>query len=80
MWPDCPVRDCVIEKSLDFCYQCTGFPCKRLREEPLLDHKQGIVETNMKMKDTGIEEHAEMLKGEYKRLAASRRFNKQAHT
>ncbi|MGD2142006.1 MAG: DUF3795 domain-containing protein [Candidatus Bathyarchaeota archaeon] len=19
-WPDCPVRDCIIEKGLDFCY------------------------------------------------------------
>ena len=33
-WPDCPVRDCCIEKNVDFCYQCNEFPCRKLQEAP----------------------------------------------
>lgn len=24
----CPVKDCVKEKGVDFCFQCKGFPCQ----------------------------------------------------
>ena len=69
-WPDCPIRDCVQEKSIDFCYQCSDFPCKKLQEEPLLNRKKETIEVNYQIKKTGIENHLEWLKEKYRQAAA----------
>jgi len=69
-WPDCPIRDCVLEKDIEFCYQCTDFPCKKLQEEPLLDRKKEAIEINQQIKNTGIENHLKWLKGKYRQAAA----------
>ena len=29
-WEDCPVRRCCLERGMQFCYQCSDFPCKAL--------------------------------------------------
>lgn len=70
-WPDCPVRDCVIEKGIEFCHQCRDFPCKKLKEGPLLANKWAIVETNNQIKSIGLERHIEKLKEKYRRLEAT---------
>lgn len=31
---DCFTRDCVIEKSLNFCGECKDFPCDTIIERP----------------------------------------------
>jgi len=77
-WPDCPVRDCVIQKGIDFCYQCKDFPCKKLTEGLLLDYKRAIIETNKKIENIGIKKHAQMLKEKYRKFEAERSFKKQA--
>jgi len=78
-WSDCPARDCVLAKGIEFYHQCADFPCRRLREGPLLDYKALIIETNRKIKVIGIERHAQILKEKYKKLAAARSFKKQTH-
>lgn len=79
-WPDCPVRDCVIQKELDFCYQCPDFPCKRLNEEPLLTFKKSIVETNKQIESMGIEEYVQQLVERFRRAVASQPFKVQMET
>ena len=64
-WPDCPVRDCCIQKDVDFCYQCEEFPCQKLRTEPLLERKQAIREANDQIKILGIDTHFRKLKEQY---------------
>ena len=64
-WPDCPVRDCIIEKELDFCYQCQNFPCNRLKEEPLLSEKNWIIEANNMMKDIDMENWIKIIRKKY---------------
>jgi len=64
-WPDCPVRDCCIPKGVDFCYQCEDFPCKKLKEEPLLNRKKAIIEANKKIKTIGIEHWMALLEKKY---------------
>jgi len=27
-WHDCPVRKCCINKNIDFCFECSVFPCE----------------------------------------------------
>jgi len=64
-WPDCPVRDCCIEKGLDFCYQCDKSPCDRLTSGTLLERKKAIVETNEKMREMPLAEWMKMVKDKY---------------
>jgi len=59
---DCPVRDCCIEKNVDFCYQCNEFPCKKLKEAPDKDFKKTIIDANNRMKTAGMENHMQQLK------------------
>lgn len=66
-WPDCPVRDCLIQKGLGFCYQCDDFPCQKLKEEPLLENKKMIIKTNYEMKSSNLEEYFQQLKKKYKK-------------
>jgi len=70
-WPDCPTRDCVLQKGIDFCCQCTEFPCKKLQEEPLLDRKKEAIQVNYHIKKIGIEKHLQELKEKYMRAAVA---------
>jgi len=73
-WPDCPVRDCVIQKGLDFCYQCSDFPCNKLKEEPFLTNKKAIIEANNQIKSLGIEKYAEQLIDKFRQAVAAQPF------
>jgi hypothetical protein len=64
-WGDCPVRGCCIQKGVDFCYQCEEFPCKKLREEPLLKRKKEMIEAANQIKSLGIESYMQRLKKRY---------------
>lgn len=68
-WGDCPVRDCCIEKGVNFCYQCQDFPCEKLNEEPLLDRKKAMIEANNQIKIKGIESWMQQLKKKYIKAA-----------
>jgi len=73
-WPDCPVRDCVIQKRLDFCYQCSDFPCNKLKEDPFVEHRKAIVEANNQIKSLGIEKYAEQLIDKFRQAVAAQPF------
>jgi len=60
--PDCLVRNCVMEKGVEFCHQCGEFPCGELQEEPLLDRKRKTIEANERMKEIGIEKWVEAIR------------------
>ena len=79
-WPDCPVRDCVIQKEFDLCYQCSDFPCEELKQEPLLAHKKAIIEANNKLKDIGVERYAKQLIERFRKAVASQPFEQKAKT
>ena len=79
-WPDCPVRDCVVQKELDFCYQCLEFPCEKLKEEPLLAHKRAIIEANKRLRDMGVERYAKQLIERFRQAVASQPFEQKAET
>ena len=64
-WPDCPSRNCSVQKGVDFCFQCEEFPCQKLSEEPLIEHKKRIIATNKEIKSIGIENWIEQLKNRY---------------
>lgn len=70
-WGDCPVRDCCIQKGVDFCYQCEDFPCKKLIGEPLLKRKKEMIEANNQIKSLGIESYMQLLKKRYTQASTS---------
>ena len=65
-WPDCPVRDCTIQKGVNFCFECANFPCKKLTKEPLLEYKKTIIEANHQMKTIRIDDWIKQVKRKYK--------------
>jgi len=73
-WPDCPAHDCFTKKGIDFCYECSDFPCKKLKEEPLLEHKRAIIEANNQIKSLGIEKYTEQLIEKFRQAAAAQPF------
>jgi len=66
-WSNCPVRDCCFQQGIDFCYECGDFPCRKLKEEPLLERKREMIEANNQLKALGIERWMQQLKERYKR-------------
>ena len=67
--PDCLVRNCCTQKGIDFCYQCEDFPCKKLKEEPLLERKKAVIEANNQIKTMGIENWMRQLRKKYMKAA-----------
>ncbi len=55
LFKNCMVRDCYIEKKVDFCCQCSEFPCNRTGFDEHLYKR--FVEINTKIKSIGIEQY-----------------------
>jgi len=70
-WGGCPVRNCCVQKSVNFCYQCKDFPCKKLKEEPLLERKKAMIDANNKIKNIGIESYMQLLKKRYRQAVTT---------
>jgi len=58
---------------VDFCYQCEDFPCKRLKEEPLLSPENPIIEANNQIKKMGIQNWVELVRKKYELTSAHTR-------
>jgi len=58
-WSDCPVRKCCIAKGVDFCFECSEFPCERNWSEKG-EHANVFTASKIKrlqeMKAIGVEE------------------------
>ncbi|MFX1352471.1 MAG: DUF3795 domain-containing protein [Promethearchaeota archaeon] len=55
IYPDCKVKDCYKEKKVDFCFQCTEFPCEKTNFDPHL--KQRWIQMNNRMKEIGVQSY-----------------------
>jgi hypothetical protein len=58
-WGDCPVRKCCSEKGVDFCYECTEFPCElnwgdKSKHANIFNAKK--MKRLQEMKEMGVEE------------------------
>ena len=60
MFFDCRVRECVIEKGVDFCYECDEFPCQNHNFSKRL--AKIWQNNNEEMKEKGIGEYYEKTK------------------
>ena len=60
LFKSCKVRDCSEEKEVDFCFQCSEFPCDHTGFDTHLQERSH--EINRRMKEIGIESYYEEVK------------------
>lgn len=60
IFKDCNVRTCSEKQNVDFCFQCSKFPCNNTGFDEHL-YKRSI-DINLKMKEIGIEKYYEEIK------------------
>jgi len=49
-WEECPLRKCCIEKGVEFCFECSEYPCD------ILEKFKGCTDRLNQIRDMGIEE------------------------
>jgi hypothetical protein len=57
-WGDCPVRNCCMTKGVDFCFECSEFPCEEnWSEKGKHANVFGVTKTKRlkEMKEIGVE-------------------------
>lgn len=60
LFQDCNVRSCSQSKGVDFCFECSDFPCNITGFDEHL-HKRSV-EINNKMMDIGVERYYDEIK------------------
>ena len=60
LFKECKVRDCHLEKKVDFCFHCSEFPCTNTGFDPHL-HKRSI-DINNRMRAIGVEKYYDEIK------------------
>ena len=55
IFKDCKVRDCFEKKGVDFCFQCSDFPCDHTGFDPHLQKRS--ITINNRMKEVGVENY-----------------------
>ncbi len=60
LFKNCKVRSCYLEKEVDYCFQCSDFPCKQTGFDENLYKRS--VDINQKMKEIGVEEYYKQIK------------------
>jgi hypothetical protein len=59
-YPHCGVATCYQQKGVDFCFQCTEFPCEKTGFDPDLERRW--LAMNKRMKEIGVEAYFEETK------------------
>ena len=60
LFKDCKVRDCHELKEVDFCFQCSDFPCNNTGFDPHL-HKRSV-DINLRMREIGVAKYYDEIK------------------
>lgn len=60
LFKTCKVRPCAQEKNVDFCFECTEFPCKNSGFDKHLEQRYEKI--NKTIKETGVEDYYNTIK------------------
>ena len=60
IFKDCKVRDCFEKKGVDFCFQCSNFPCDNTGFDEHLQKRS--IDINIRMKEIGVEKYYDEIK------------------
>lgn len=52
---ECKVKDCHLDKGVDFCFQCAEFPCDNTGFDEHLQKRS--VKINQRMQEVGVEQY-----------------------
>lgn len=64
----CKIKDCIKEKSLPYCFECSEYPCKlikNLEKSYNKRYKASLIENSEYVKKYGLEEFMEQQKIKY---------------
>jgi hypothetical protein len=56
----CKIKDCVAERGIRFCFECSSFPCvtiKRLDKNYRQKYQVSLIENAMRIKNIGAKQH-----------------------
>lgn len=62
LFKDCKVRQCSENKAVDFCFECSEFPCSDTGFDPHLHQRS--VKINQRMLEIGVEAYYEEIKNQ----------------
>ncbi|HBV86255.1 MAG TPA: hypothetical protein DEF42_06275 [Desulfosporosinus sp.] len=51
---ECHAKDCQVERNINFCFECSGFPCDKQFEGKL---RERWIYRNERMKEIGVENY-----------------------
>lgn len=60
IFKDCKVRNCFEKKGVDFCFQCSDFPCDHTGFDEHLQKRSEDI--NNRMKEIGVEKYYDEIK------------------
>lgn len=60
IFKDCKVRDCFEKKGVDFCFQCSEFPCNNTGFDEHLQKRS--IDINIRMREIGVEKYYDEIK------------------
>ena len=57
---ECKIKDCAVSRGLDFCFECSSFPCssiKRLDKSYRQRYQVSLIENSIRIKTVGAKQH-----------------------
>ena len=60
IFKECKVRECHVDKKVDFCFQCSEFPCTNTGFDQHLHNRS--IDINVRMKANGVEKYYDEIK------------------
>lgn len=64
----CKIKECVKEKGLKYCYQCSEFPCKKIKnieKSYTLRYGVSLIQNSRSVKEHGLTDFMEKQKTHY---------------
>ena len=55
----CKIRDCAFRRGIDFCFECTSFPCKSIKQIDKRYRQRyyvSLIENGLRIRTVGIEQ------------------------
>jgi len=64
----CKIKDCIKEKGLTYCYVCSDYPCKQIKnleKSYNTRYEASLIENSLFVKEKGLEEFMKQQKKKY---------------
>ena len=63
---DCYIKNCVKQKSISFCFECSEYPCVHIKEfKEQMPHRIELFDSLQYLKENGIDKWEEKMQSDY---------------